>query len=202
MTRGYREKCGLGIIHNTSIQRQLPLPDATIAYAAAKAALANYSKGLSKEVSPKGIRILRVSLAGSRPIMLLDLPAYLFAKRTAAFGPAHRGRTRRRYATGLEPWQGQIQGQFGREQSFYRHLGWRWLPDDGLRTTFWAHLGHTPPDANVCLLGTRHGYPAASRSRTSSSTSSGGTCATSWSTRTPTVTPAGSCGVGSRGAEP
>ncbi len=38
------------IIHITSIQRQLPLPDATIAYAAAKAALSNYSKALSKEV--------------------------------------------------------------------------------------------------------------------------------------------------------
>ena len=49
------------IIHITSIQRQLPLPDATIAYAAAKAALSNYSKGLSKEVSPKGIRMVRVS---------------------------------------------------------------------------------------------------------------------------------------------
>ena len=35
------------IIHITSIQGQLPLPDATIAYAAAKAALSNYSKGLS-----------------------------------------------------------------------------------------------------------------------------------------------------------
>ena len=49
------------IIHITSIQAQLPLPDATIAYAAAKAALSNYSKGLSKEVSPKGIRVVRVS---------------------------------------------------------------------------------------------------------------------------------------------
>jgi NAD(P)-dependent dehydrogenase (short-subunit alcohol dehydrogenase family) len=49
------------IIHITSIQRQLPLPEATIAYAAAKAALANYSKALSKEVSPKGIRVVRVS---------------------------------------------------------------------------------------------------------------------------------------------
>ena len=49
------------IIHITSIQSRLPLPDATIAYAAAKAALANYSKGLSKEVSPKGIRVVRVS---------------------------------------------------------------------------------------------------------------------------------------------
>jgi NAD(P)-dependent dehydrogenase (short-subunit alcohol dehydrogenase family) len=49
------------IIHITSIQRQLPLPEATLAYAAAKAALSNYSKGLSKEVSPKGIRVVRVS---------------------------------------------------------------------------------------------------------------------------------------------
>src|SRR2546425_4181404 len=49
------------IIHITSIQSRLPLPDATLAYAAAKAALANYSKGLSKEVSPKGIRVVRLS---------------------------------------------------------------------------------------------------------------------------------------------
>ena len=49
------------VIHITSIQRQLPLPDATIAYAAAKAALSNYSKALSKEVSPKGVRVVRVS---------------------------------------------------------------------------------------------------------------------------------------------
>ena len=39
----------------------IPLPEATIAYAAAKAALANYSKGLSKEVSPKGVRVVRDS---------------------------------------------------------------------------------------------------------------------------------------------
>lgn len=49
------------IIHITSIQGQLPLPEATIAYAAAKAALSNYSKGLSKEVSPKGVRVIRVA---------------------------------------------------------------------------------------------------------------------------------------------
>jgi len=49
------------IIHVTSIQRELPLPEATLAYAAAKAALGNYSKGLSKEVSPKGVRVVRVS---------------------------------------------------------------------------------------------------------------------------------------------
>ncbi len=49
------------IIHVTSIQHELPLPESTTAYAAAKAALATYSKSLSKEVSPKGIRVVRVS---------------------------------------------------------------------------------------------------------------------------------------------
>jgi NAD(P)-dependent dehydrogenase (short-subunit alcohol dehydrogenase family) len=49
------------VIHVTSIQNRMPLPDATIAYAAAKAALSNYSKALSKEVSPKGVRVVRVS---------------------------------------------------------------------------------------------------------------------------------------------
>ncbi len=49
------------VIHVTSIQRELPLPDATTAYAAAKAALSTYSKSLSKQVSPKGVRVIRVS---------------------------------------------------------------------------------------------------------------------------------------------
>ena len=49
------------IIHITSIQDRLPLPEATLAYASAKAALANYSKGLSRELGPKGIRVIRVS---------------------------------------------------------------------------------------------------------------------------------------------
>jgi NAD(P)-dependent dehydrogenase (short-subunit alcohol dehydrogenase family) len=49
------------IIHVTSIQRELPLPESTTAYAAAKAALSTYSKSLSKEVAPKGVRVLRVS---------------------------------------------------------------------------------------------------------------------------------------------
>ncbi|MFC1455739.1 SDR family oxidoreductase [Microvirga arabica] len=49
------------VIHVTSIQRELPLPEATTAYAAAKAALSTYSKSLSKEVSPKGVRVVRVS---------------------------------------------------------------------------------------------------------------------------------------------
>ena len=37
------------------------MPESTTAYAAAKAALSTYSKSLSKEVSPKGIRVVRVS---------------------------------------------------------------------------------------------------------------------------------------------
>jgi NAD(P)-dependent dehydrogenase (short-subunit alcohol dehydrogenase family) len=49
------------IIHISSIQRTLPLYDSTLAYAAAKAALTNYSKALSNEVSPKGIRVITVS---------------------------------------------------------------------------------------------------------------------------------------------
>lgn len=49
------------IIHVASIQGRLPLHDSTLPYAAAKAGLINYSKGLSKEVSPKGIRVLTVS---------------------------------------------------------------------------------------------------------------------------------------------
>ena len=49
------------IVHITSIQSRLPLPEATMAYAAAKAALSNYSKALSKEVSPQGVRVVRVS---------------------------------------------------------------------------------------------------------------------------------------------
>ena len=49
------------VIHVTSIQRELPLPDATTAYAAAKAALSTYSKALSKQVSLNGVRVVRVS---------------------------------------------------------------------------------------------------------------------------------------------
>jgi NAD(P)-dependent dehydrogenase (short-subunit alcohol dehydrogenase family) len=49
------------IVHVSSIQRKLPLYQATLAYAAAKAALTTYSKGLSNEVGPKGIRVNSIS---------------------------------------------------------------------------------------------------------------------------------------------
>lgn len=49
------------IVHITSIQNRLPLPESTTAYAAAKAALSTYSKSLSKEVARHGVRVVRVS---------------------------------------------------------------------------------------------------------------------------------------------
>lgn len=55
------EKAAGCIIHIASIQARLPLYDSTLPYAAAKAALVNYSKSLSNEVSPKGVRVLTVS---------------------------------------------------------------------------------------------------------------------------------------------
>ncbi|HET6736748.1 SDR family oxidoreductase [Mycobacterium sp.] len=50
-------ECGSGaIVHVTSIQRRAPLPT-TVPYAAAKAALTNYSKALSNDLASKGIRV-------------------------------------------------------------------------------------------------------------------------------------------------
>lgn len=49
------------VIHISSIQRSLPLFESTIAYASAKAALSNYSKALSNELGPQGIRVLSIA---------------------------------------------------------------------------------------------------------------------------------------------
>ncbi|WP_328629488.1 SDR family oxidoreductase [Streptomyces sp. NBC_00353] len=49
------------IVHVTSIQRRMPLWNGTLAYAAAKAALTTYSKGLANEVASRGIRVNTVS---------------------------------------------------------------------------------------------------------------------------------------------
>jgi NAD(P)-dependent dehydrogenase (short-subunit alcohol dehydrogenase family) len=48
------------IVHVGSIQRRMPLP-ATVPYAAAKAALAVYSKALATEVAPHGVRVNAVA---------------------------------------------------------------------------------------------------------------------------------------------
>lgn len=53
---------GVGtVVHVTSIQSVLPLPESTTAYAAAKAALRTYSKSISKELGAKGVRVNIVS---------------------------------------------------------------------------------------------------------------------------------------------
>jgi NAD(P)-dependent dehydrogenase (short-subunit alcohol dehydrogenase family) len=54
------QKSGV-IIHISSILRTLPLYNASLAYAGAKAALTSYSKGLSNEVAPKGVRVNTVA---------------------------------------------------------------------------------------------------------------------------------------------
>ena len=49
------------VVHVSSIQSVLPLPESTTGYAAAKAALRTYSKSISKELGPKGVRVNTVS---------------------------------------------------------------------------------------------------------------------------------------------
>jgi len=76
------------IIHVSSIQRSLPLFEATLAYAAAKAALTNYSKGLSKEVGPKGVRVNSVAPGfigrPGRSEEVAELVAFLASSRAAS----------------------------------------------------------------------------------------------------------------------
>lgn len=52
------------IVHICSIQARMPLWDSTLAYAAAKAALRSYSKGLANQLAPHGIRVNTVSPGG------------------------------------------------------------------------------------------------------------------------------------------
>ncbi|WP_432510755.1 SDR family oxidoreductase [Kineococcus sp. SYSU DK001] len=52
------------VLHFTSIQREQPLYEASLAYAAAKAALRTYSKGLANELAPRGVRVNAISPGG------------------------------------------------------------------------------------------------------------------------------------------
>jgi len=52
------------VVHFTSIQRDMPLYEASLAYAASKAALRTYSKGLANELGPQGIRVNAISPGG------------------------------------------------------------------------------------------------------------------------------------------
>jgi len=85
-------KQGSGVvIHVTSIQSRLPLPEATLAYAAAKAALSNYSKGLSKEVSPKGVRVVRVAPGWIETDAAVRLVSELARKAGTDYDSARKG---------------------------------------------------------------------------------------------------------------
>lgn len=52
------------VVHFTSIQRELPQYESSLAYAAAKAALRTYSKGIANELGPKGVRVNAISPGG------------------------------------------------------------------------------------------------------------------------------------------
>lgn len=69
------------IVHITSIQRRLPLYESTVAYAAAKAALASYSKSLANEFGPRGIRVNAVA-----PGFIETTAAHAFLERLAEHG--------------------------------------------------------------------------------------------------------------------
>lgn len=52
------------VLHVGSIQREMPLHEATLPYASAKAALRTYSKGLANELAPRGVRVNTISPGG------------------------------------------------------------------------------------------------------------------------------------------
>ncbi len=49
------------VIHISSVQHRMPFSNSTLAYAAAKGALATYSKELAKGVAPEGVRVTMIS---------------------------------------------------------------------------------------------------------------------------------------------
>lgn len=58
-------EAGSGVVlHVGSIQRVMPLHEATLPYASAKAALRTYSKGLANELAPRGVRVNTISPGG------------------------------------------------------------------------------------------------------------------------------------------
>jgi len=70
------------VVHVTSIQRRMPLHHSTLAYAAAKSALATYSKGLANEVAPAGVRVNSVAPGFIRT----DGAEHLLARRMSEHG--------------------------------------------------------------------------------------------------------------------
>lgn len=84
------------IIHISSIQRRMPLFESTLAYAAAKAALTNYSKGLAGEFGGRGIRINSVA-----PGFIETSAASALIERLAAHGGVSEDVARRQLMDSL-----------------------------------------------------------------------------------------------------
>lgn len=84
------------IIHITSIQRRQPLFESTVAYAAAKAALANYSKSLANEFGPQGIRVNTIA-----PGFIETSAAQALVKRMAAHRDGNEDEARRQLMASL-----------------------------------------------------------------------------------------------------
>jgi NAD(P)-dependent dehydrogenase (short-subunit alcohol dehydrogenase family) len=78
------------IVHITSIQRRLPLFESTVAYAAAKAALANYSKSLANEFGPRGIRVNSVAPGFIETAATREFIARMAAHREVGLDEARR----------------------------------------------------------------------------------------------------------------
>ena len=78
------------VVHIGSIQREMPLPESTLGYAAAKAALTVYSKGLATESAPRGVRVNTVSpgfiATPAAEELVTRLAVGLHGDRTAALG--------------------------------------------------------------------------------------------------------------------
>jgi NAD(P)-dependent dehydrogenase (short-subunit alcohol dehydrogenase family) len=87
------------VVHVSSIQRRLPLFESTTGYAAAKAALTTYSKTLSKEVGPKGVRVVSVA-----PGWIHTDASQRFIERVAA----HGGTTEEAARQSIMDWLGGI----------------------------------------------------------------------------------------------
>jgi NAD(P)-dependent dehydrogenase (short-subunit alcohol dehydrogenase family) len=73
------------VVHISSIQRKMPLSDGTLAYAAAKAGLSTYSKGLATEIAPFGVRVNSVA-----PGFIRTAAADRLIERIAAAGDGSR----------------------------------------------------------------------------------------------------------------
>ncbi|QEM02525.1 SDR family oxidoreductase [Mucilaginibacter rubeus] len=73
------------IIHISSTSGQYPIWESTMAYSAAKAALASYSKSLADEAGPHGVRVLTVSPGLNKTEAMSDFLGQLAAKEGITF---------------------------------------------------------------------------------------------------------------------